>query len=112
MTFRSLVPRLPAQTFRYSHKTMLAISTIWLCLFCENASILNKMSIFGQAPSLSQNSELDPAAVDKYGHNSVLKAAITVPRGGGIVAVCRNLLPQFHLVPAQNQSQYHRVTCD
>ncbi len=29
---------------------MLAISTIWLCVFCENASILDKMPILGQAP--------------------------------------------------------------
>jgi len=30
---------------------MLAISCIWLCLFCENSSILNKIPILGQAPS-------------------------------------------------------------
>ncbi len=35
---------------RYSRKTMLAISAICLCLFCENASILDKMPILGQAP--------------------------------------------------------------
>jgi len=29
---------------------MLAISHIWLCLFLENSSILNKMSILGQPP--------------------------------------------------------------
>ncbi len=31
---------------------MLAILNIWLCLFSENSSILNKMSILGQAPKL------------------------------------------------------------
>ena len=43
--------RLPAQPLRNSQKIMLAISTIWLCLFCENFSILTKIPILGQAPS-------------------------------------------------------------
>ena len=51
MPFRSL--RLPAQILRYFQKIMLAISHIWLRLFFENALILNKMSILGQAPSPS-----------------------------------------------------------
>ncbi len=55
MSFRSLVPRLPAQTLRYFKKIMLAISPIWLCLFFGNALILNKMPILGQAPSLAHN---------------------------------------------------------
>jgi hypothetical protein len=51
MPFRSLVPRLPAQTLQNLRKIMLAISLIWLCLFYENYSILNEMPILGQAPS-------------------------------------------------------------
>jgi len=50
MPFRSLVPRLPAQTLQNFQKIMLAISHIWLCSFWENFSILNKMPILGQAP--------------------------------------------------------------
>jgi protein gp37 len=50
MPSRNLVPRLPAQTFRYFQNTMLAISNIWLCLFGENASISDKVSILRQAP--------------------------------------------------------------
>ncbi len=39
-----------AQTLQNCQKIMLAISSIWLCLFCENSSILNKIPILGQAP--------------------------------------------------------------
>ncbi len=39
-----------AQTFRYFHKPMLAILSIWLCLVYENASILDKNPILGQPP--------------------------------------------------------------
>ncbi len=31
---------------------MLAISPIWLCLFCENSSILNEIPILRQAPDM------------------------------------------------------------
>ena len=50
MPFRSL--RLPAQTLRNSLKIMLTISNIWLCLFFDNFSILNKIPILGQAPDM------------------------------------------------------------
>ncbi len=40
-----------AQTLRIFHKIMLAILRIWLCLFCENFSILTKSLILGQPPS-------------------------------------------------------------
>ncbi len=48
--FRSLVPRLPAQTLQIYQKNILGISTICLWYFFEKSSILNKMSILGQAP--------------------------------------------------------------
>jgi len=48
----ALLPKL----FRIIKKIMLAISDIWLRLFLENSSILNKMPILGQPPrSLSEN---------------------------------------------------------
>ncbi len=42
-----------AQTLQNCQKIILAISHIWLRLFCENSSILNKKSILGQAPRVS-----------------------------------------------------------
>ncbi len=36
-----------AQTLRIFRKTMLAILRIWLCLFCENFSIVTKTLILG-----------------------------------------------------------------
>ncbi len=39
-----------AQTLRIFRKIMLAILRIWLCLFCENFSILTKILILGQPP--------------------------------------------------------------
>ena len=55
MAFWSL--RLPAQTLRNSQKIMLAISTIWLCLFFENFSILTQILILGQAPRRLKTSQ-------------------------------------------------------
>ncbi len=40
-----------AQTLWIFRKIMLAILCIWLCLFCENFSILTKILILGQPPS-------------------------------------------------------------
>ncbi len=51
MPFRSLVPRLPAQTLQIYQKNILGISTICLWYFFEKSSILNKIAILGQAPS-------------------------------------------------------------
>jgi hypothetical protein len=59
------------QTFRYFQKTMLAISIIWLCLFSENASILDKMPILGQAPS--------PKFHQFYTVSMITKKAIDMP---------------------------------
>ena len=42
-------------TLRNSKKIMLAILTIWLCLFCENFSILTQIPILGQAPRAHPN---------------------------------------------------------
>ncbi len=39
-----------SQTLRNFQKIMLAISTIWLCLFFENLSILTKTLILGHPP--------------------------------------------------------------
>ena len=39
-----------AQNLRIFKKIMLAILTIWLCLFSENFSILTKTLILGQPP--------------------------------------------------------------
>ncbi len=38
------------QTLRIFRKIMLAILRIWLCLFCENFSIVTKILILGQPP--------------------------------------------------------------
>jgi hypothetical protein len=40
-----------SQSLRYFEKIMLAILTIWLCLFFQNALILAKIAILGQPPS-------------------------------------------------------------